>query len=177
MGRNRLRDFFQRQLHDTFHVRTFCRSIGLCFIRTNRIFKRKSSIHHFFYYCRKFSRDRKRNLDLQTSVIVSLEPKSVTTPIALSLSAKSGGIPSLTAITVVICGILGGIIGPFILRKLHIKSRVAKGLALGAAAHGLGTAKAIELGAVEGAISGLAIGLMGIMTSLLIPLVENLFYK
>ena len=64
-----------------------------------------------------------------------------------------------------------------ILRKLHIKSRVAKGLALGAAAHGLGTAKAIELGAVEGAISGLAIGLMGIMTSLLIPLVENLFYK
>ena len=73
--------------------------------------------------------------------------------------------------------ILGGIIGPFILRKLHIKSRVAKGLALGAAAHGLGTAKAIELGAVEGAISGLAIGLMGIMTSLLIPLVENLFYK
>ena len=67
MGRNRLRDFFQRQLHDTFHVRTFCRSIGLCFIRTNRIFKRKSSIHHFFYYCRKFSRDRKRNLDLQTN--------------------------------------------------------------------------------------------------------------
>ena len=43
MGRNRLRDFFQRQLHDTFHVRTFCRSIGLCFIRTNRIFKRKKS--------------------------------------------------------------------------------------------------------------------------------------
>ena len=116
-------------------------------------------------------------MGVEHSVIVSLEPKSVTTPIALSLSAKSGGIPSLTAITVVICGILGGIIGPFILRKLHIKSRVAKGLALGAAAHGLGTAKAIELGAVEGAISGLAIGLMGIMTSLLIPLVENLFYK
>jgi len=75
-------------------------------------------------------------MGVEHSVIVSLEPKSVTTPIALSLSAKSGGIPSLTAITVVICGILGGIIGPFILRKLHIKSRVAKGLALGAAAHG-----------------------------------------
>ena len=66
-----------------------------------------------------------------------------------------------------------GIIGPFILRKLHVRSKVAQGLALGAAAHGLGTARAIELGAVEGAISGLAIGLMGIMTSLLIPLVEK----
>ena len=107
------------------------------------------------------------------SVIASLEPKSVTTPIAMSLSARSGGIPSLTAVTVVLCGILGGIIGPFILRKLHVRSKVAQGLALGAAAHGLGTARAIELGAVEGAISGLAIGLMGIMTSLLIPLVEK----
>jgi hypothetical protein len=54
-----------------------------------------------------------------------------------------------------------------------VRSKVAQGLALGAAAHGLGTARAIELGAVEGAISGLAIGLMGIMTSLLIPLVEK----
>ena len=112
-------------------------------------------------------------MNVDHSVIASLEPKSVTTPIAMSLSARSGGIPSLTAVTVVLCGILGGIIGPFILRKLHVRSKVAQGLALGAAAHGLGTARAIELGAVEGAISGLAIGLMGIMTSLLIPLVEK----
>ena len=112
-------------------------------------------------------------MNVDHSVIASLEPKSVTTPIAMSLSARSGGIPSLTAVTVVLCGILGGIIGPFILRKLHVRSKVAQGLALGAAAHGLGTARAIELGAVEGAISGLAIGMMGIMTSLLIPLVEK----
>lgn len=109
-------------------------------------------------------------------LMVTLEPKSVTTPIAMSLSARAGGIPALTAIVVVVSGIFGGIVGPFILRKMHIKSKVAKGLALGSAAHGLGTARAIELGAVEGAISGLAIGLMGIMTSLLIPLVGKLYH-
>lgn len=114
-------------------------------------------------------------LHVEPAVIVSLEPKSVTTPIALSLSERSGGILSLTAITVVMCGILGSIMGPFILKVLHVKSRVAAGLALGSASHGIGTARAIELGAVEGAISGLAIGLMGIMTSLLIPLAERWF--
>ena len=61
---------------------------------------------------------------------------------------------------------------PFILERLGIKSRIARGLALGSAAHGLGTAKAMELGAVEGAISGLAIGVMGIMTAILVPVIE-----
>ncbi|MCH5328930.1 MAG: LrgB family protein [Coprobacter sp.] len=116
-----------------------------------------------------------RMMNVEQVVIVSLESKSVTTPIALSLSERSGGILSLTAITVVLCGILGSIMGPFILKMLRVKSRVATGLALGSASHGIGTARAIELGAVEGAISGLAIGLMGIMTSLMIPLMEKCF--
>jgi len=99
----------------------------------------------------------------------------VTTPIAMSLSEKSGGVPALTAAFVVICGIFGGLIGPILLRKMGIKSKIAQGLAMGSSAHALGTARAMEMGAVEGAISGLAIGIMGIMTALLIPFAERLF--
>lgn len=104
----------------------------------------------------------------------SLEPKSVTTPIAMSISQQNGGNVSLTAVIVIFCGIFGSIVGPPILRVLGIKSSVAKGLALGASAHGVGTAKAMEMGVVEGALGGLAIGLMGVMTALLIPVIERL---
>jgi predicted murein hydrolase (TIGR00659 family) len=82
----------------------------------------------------------------------SLEPKSVTTPIAMSISQQNGGNVSLTAVIVIFCGIFGSIVGPPILRILAIKSCVAKGLALGASAHGVGTAKAMEMGVVEGAL-------------------------
>lgn len=108
-------------------------------------------------------------------LIHSLEPKSVTTPIAMSIAEQSGGNVSLTAVIVLFCGIFGSIIGPPILRLLGIKSSVAKGLAMGASAHGVGTAKAMEMGVIEGALSGLAIGLMGVMTALLIPIVHRLF--
>lgn len=96
----------------------------------------------------------------EPAVVASLEPKSVTTAIALSLSANSGGIPALTSVVVIVVGVFGGIVGPWVLRKVGVESRIAKGLAMGAAAHAMGTARAMELGAVEGAISGLAIGLM-----------------
>ncbi|WP_108823148.1 LrgB family protein [Dysgonomonas sp. Marseille-P4361] len=108
-------------------------------------------------------------------LIYSLEPKSVTSPIAMSISQQSGGNVSLTAIIVLFCGIFGSIIGPPVLRLLGIKSSVAKGLAMGASAHGIGTAKAMEMGMIEGALSGLAIGLMGVMTALLIPIIHQLF--
>jgi len=100
---------------------------------------------------------------------VTLAPKSVTTPIAMAISERFGGIPSLTAVVVIAIGIVGGIAGPWILRILKVDSKIAIGLALGASAHGLGTARAMELGAVEGAISGLAIGIMGLMTALIAP--------
>lgn len=106
------------------------------------------------------------------ALIASLEPKSVTTPIAMSIAERAGGIPSIAAVVVIVVGIFGGIAGPFILERLGIKSRIARGLALGSAAHGLGTARAMELGTIEGAISGLAIGLMGIMTAILVPVIE-----
>lgn len=111
-----------------------------------------------------------RLLGCDEIIIASLEPKSVTTPIAMSLSELSGGITSLTAIAVIVSGIFGGIAGPYITQKVGIKSKVARGLSLGAAAHGLGTARALEIGAIEGAIAGLSIGLMGIATSLIMPL-------
>ena len=105
-------------------------------------------------------------------IIETLLPKSVTTPIAIGISERFGGIPALTAVIVVLVGVFGGIIGPYLLRKLGVESRVARGLAMGAGAHGLGMTRAIELGAVEGAISGLAIVLMGLMTAILIPILN-----
>ena len=108
------------------------------------------------------------------ALVMTLEPKSVTTAIAMNISAQSGGIPSLTAVIVLFCGIFGGIVGPFVLRILGIKSSIAKGLAMGASAHSVGTVKAMEMGVIEGAISGLAIGLMGVMTALLIPFIHQL---
>lgn len=107
-------------------------------------------------------------------LVHSLEPKSVTTAIAISIAEQTGGNVSLTAVIVVFCGILGSIIGPPILKLIGIKSSVAKGLALGAASHSVGTAKAMEMGLIEGALSGLAIGLMGVMTALLIPIIHQI---
>lgn len=104
------------------------------------------------------------------TLIASLAPKSVTTPIAMALSESNGGIPALTAVVVVVAGVMGSIIAPPIMNWLGIKSPIAKGIALGASSHGVGTATAIQMGAIEGALSGLAIGIMGTITSLLLPL-------
>ncbi|GAD06273.1 membrane protein [Porphyromonas crevioricanis] len=105
-------------------------------------------------------------------IAASMQPRSVTTPIAIALSEQSGGIPALTAVVVVVAGIVGGLVGPPLFRLSGIESSIAKGLALGASAHGVGTSVAIQLGAIEGALSGLAIGIMGVFTSILIPLVN-----
>ena len=76
----------------------------------------------------------------------------------------------MTAVSVVLCGFIGAVLGPLVVRLLKIKSPVSRGLGMGCASHGLGTARAIEMGAVEGAVSGLAIALMGVATALIIPL-------
>ena len=113
--------------------------------------------------------------DVSLDIIASLHPKSVTTPIALELSSRLGGIPSLTILSVVIAGILGSIIGVPLLDKLKIKNKIARGAALGAASHAIGTARALELGTIEGAVSGLVIGIMGFITALLPPYVHTWF--
>jgi predicted murein hydrolase (TIGR00659 family) len=110
------------------------------------------------------------------SIIASIEPKSVTTPIAITVAAHAGGIPSLTSVVVIVVGIFGGVVGPLLLKTLGVENKIAKGLALGSAAHAVGTARAMELGAVEGAVSGLAIGLMGVTTALLVPIINFILH-
>ena len=112
---------------------------------------------------------------ITVGAMVGISSKSVTTPIAMELAGNNGGIPGLTAVIVVCAGILGSIIGPPIMKLMRIKSPVAKGLAMGASSHGIGTAAAIQMGAIEGALSGLAIGIMGLMTSILLPLFARWF--
>ncbi|MCQ2226562.1 MAG: LrgB family protein [Bacteroidales bacterium] len=113
--------------------------------------------------------------DCPREVMISMEPKSVTMPIALAISERSNGILAMTAITVFVCGIFGSVVGPWVLKVTGIKSKVAKGLALGAAAHGVGTSRAIQMGQVEGAFAGMAIALMGILTAIVIPIIESIW--
>ncbi len=111
--------------------------------------------------------------DCPPEVIASMEPKSVTIPIALGIAERQDGIIALTAIVVFVTGILGSIIGPGVLDKVGVRKRVARGLAMGAAAHGIGTARAMQIGRLEGAIAGMTIGLMGVATAIVIPIVKH----
>lgn len=95
---------------------------------------------------------------------VTLLPKSITTAIALGISEKQGGIMGLTVVSVSITGILGNVAAESILNLFRIKEPIARGLAIGTSAHALGTAKAMELGEIEGAMSSLSIVVAGIMT-------------
>lgn len=107
-------------------------------------------------------------IGLDEIVIRSFEPKSVTMPIAMSISESNGSIVALTVVAVVFCGILGAVIGPKVLDWVHVRHPLSRGLAMGCASHGVGTARAMQMGALEGAVSGLAIALMGISTSVLL---------
>ena len=109
-------------------------------------------------------------------ILTSIAPKSVTVPIAVSVSGPLGGIVPITSVVVFCVGIFGSIFGEWILRRCGVRDAEARGFALGAAAHGIGTARAIEIGAVEGALSGLAMALMGLATALLMPLMERYLY-
>lgn len=95
---------------------------------------------------------------------VTLLPKSITTAIGMSVSEKMGGIVTITVIVIIITGILGNVIAEGVFKLFRIKEPVAKGLALGTAAHAIGTAKAMELGETEGAMSSLSIALAGLLT-------------
>ncbi len=103
-------------------------------------------------------------------VILSLAPKSVTTPIAISIVEKIGGMAPLTAAIVVLTGCLGAVCGPEFCRLIGVTSPVATGLAVGTAAHGIGTARMFEVDRLAGAVAGLAIGLNGLMTTFLLPI-------
>jgi predicted murein hydrolase (TIGR00659 family) len=103
-------------------------------------------------------------------IILSLAPKSVTTPIAISIVEKIGGIAPLTAALVVLTGCLGAVCGPEFCRLIGVTSPVATGLAVGTAAHGIGAARMFEVDRLSGAVAGLAIGLNGLLTTFLLPI-------
>ena len=106
-------------------------------------------------------------------IINSLIPKSITTPMGISLTKTLNGVEAITVVSIILTGILGAIISPIVFKIGKINNPVAKGIALGTSAHALGTTKALEMGEVEGAMSGLSIGISGIITVVLIPIIIN----
>ena len=109
--------------------------------------------------CRLFGLDR--------AMTMSLLPKSVTMPIATVVSQGHGGTTAITVAAVVVTGMLGNLCAPLLMKLFRVKDPMAVGLGIGACSHAMGTAKALELGETEGAMSGLAIGLCGILTTVL----------
>ena len=110
--------------------------------------------------------------DVQTQL--SLAPKSVTAPVAMGISEQIGGLPSLTAVLVVVTGILGAVLGNQLFRLLRISDDSIKGIAMGIAAHGIGTARAFQLSREMGAFSGLAMALSALFGAVLAPLLLDL---
>ncbi|MDR5658752.1 LrgB family protein [Serpentinicella sp. ANB-PHB4] len=108
---------------------------------------------------------------LSEEIRLSLVPKSVTTPIGIEISDSIGGIPSITIVGIVIAGILGAVIGPYVLKLFKIDDPIAVGISFGTSSHGMGTTKAIELGETEGAMSGIAIGIAGLISVMIIPII------
>jgi predicted murein hydrolase (TIGR00659 family) len=102
--------------------------------------------------------------------LISIAPKSVTTPVAMGISEQLGGLPSLTAVMVILTGIVGASFGPWLLDKLNVTNPMAQGLAMGTASHGIGTGRAIYMGDIAAAFAGLAMGLNGLATTILLPL-------
>lgn len=113
-------------------------------------------------------------LDGSRQLALTMAPKSVTTPIAIGIATAIGGIIPLTAAVVVITGCLGAIIGPGWCRLVGIDDPAAMGLAMGTAAHGIGTGRMLEIDVLGGAIAGLAIGINGLITAVLAPLLVHL---
>ncbi len=113
-------------------------------------------------------------LGANTVSVISIAPKSVTAPVAMGISQQLGGLPSLTAVIVIVTGIVGATVGPLILNLLKVNDWSARGLAIGTASHGIGTARALQVNQVAGAFSGLAMGLNALATAILLPLMWNI---
>ncbi len=103
---------------------------------------------------------------LDRQMTVSLIPKSVTTPIAVALCEQAGGITAITVVIVMMTGVPGAILAPYLIKWLKIEDPVIQGIAIGTSSHAIGTSKALEIGEVQGAMSGLSIGIAGVWTVL-----------
>lgn len=115
-----------------------------------------------FAMCRAFG--------LDDAMTVSLLPKSITTAMGMVLSEQNGGIAALTTVVIIITGILGSLLGSILCKLLKLEHPIAQGVALGTASHVMGTSKANELGALQGAVSSLSLAIAGILTAVLFPI-------
>lgn len=108
--------------------------------------------------------------------LISIAPKSVTAPVAMGITERLGGLPSLTAVLVILTGVLGAMLGPPLMNLLRIRDWAARGLAMGTASHGIGTARALQVSELAGAFAGLAMGLNALATAILLPLLIRLLF-
>lgn len=106
---------------------------------------------------------------------VTLLPKSITTAIGMGISQELGGIVTITVAVIIVTGIVGNILAEHVCRLAGIRHPVAKGIAIGSASHAVGTAKAMEMGEVEGAMSGLSIAVSGLITVITASVFANLY--
>lgn len=113
-------------------------------------------------------------LKLDASMVHSLIPRSVTTPIAMNISQIIGGVPNITAVFVIITGLLGTMLGPMIVRWFRIESEVARGVLLGTGAHGTGTSKAFEFSSLTGTISSISMIVSALLTLGIAPILISL---
>ena len=113
-------------------------------------------------------------LGLSHTLMLSILPKSITIPMGSVVSAQIGGIPSVTIIAITVTGITGAVTAPIVCKFFRIKNSVAQGVAIGTASHALGTTKAMEMGEVQGAMSSLSIGLAGLFTAIVAPVILKL---
>jgi predicted murein hydrolase (TIGR00659 family) len=114
-------------------------------------------------------------LGASMETVTSLAPKSVTSPIAMGIAERIGGLPSLTAGLVIITGILGATIGTPLFNAMGVKDWRARGFAMGVTAHGIGTARAFQVNEIAGTFAAIALGLNGVVTAILVPLLIVLF--
>lgn len=117
-----------------------------------------------------------RLLGAGAETMASLAPKSVTTPIAMAVAESIGGLPSLAAVLVIATGILGAMVGAPLVGLMRIRDRRATGLAVGTAAHGIGTARMFQIDELSGTFSAIAMGLNGLLTAVLVPLGATLLF-
>ncbi|WP_343669730.1 LrgB family protein [Paraburkholderia heleia] len=109
--------------------------------------------------------------------IASLAPKSVTTPIAMAVADKIGGIPSLTAVLVISTGVFGAVTARWILNVIRVREAEVRGFAIGVASHGIGTARAFQVSEEMGAFSGLGMGLNGVFTAFVVPVLLPVLFR
>ncbi len=112
-------------------------------------------------------------LGASPEVVRSLAPKSVTIPIAMGVSEKIGGLPSLTAVLVMATGIIGAVSATGLLNLLRVRDYTVRGFATGVAAHGIGTARAFQVSQEAGAFAALGMGLNGVLTAILVPVIAT----